>query len=241
MQSTSAIPPVQRHPTVQSGIAARVSQIVLGFVVIGGILFLASGRLAWIWAWAYLGISFVSVLINGAIMLRRSPETIAERGRPGEMQDWDRIVSGLWTAAQYLALPLMAGLDLRFGWTPPLHAGWHWAGVFVYIAGLAFSSWAMIANTFFSTVVRIQRERGQTVCRSGPYRYVRHPGYAGFMLSSLGIPILLGSWWTLIPGIIAMTLMVIRTVREDQLLQAELPGYREYTRDVRYRLMPGVW
>lgn len=241
MKTTSAIPPAQRRHTIAAGIAARVGQIALGFVVIGAVLFLASGRFAWIWAWVYLGISFVSVLINGAIMLRRSPETIAERGQPGEMQNWDKIVSGLWAAAQYLALPLVAGLDLRFGWTPPLNAGWHWAGALVFTVGLILSSWAMIVNTFFSTAVRIQHERGQSVCRSGPYRYVRHPGYAGFMLSSLGIPILLGSWWTLIPGIVAITLMVIRTVFEDQVLQAELPGYQEYAREVRYRLIPGIW
>jgi protein-S-isoprenylcysteine O-methyltransferase Ste14 len=99
----------------------------------------------------------------------------------------------------------------------------------------------MIANAYFSTAVRIQSDRGQTVCRSGRYRFVRHPGYVGFTLQSLGTPLLLGSLWALIPGLMAAVLMVVRTSFEDPMLQAELPGYREYTQQVRYRLVPGVW
>jgi protein-S-isoprenylcysteine O-methyltransferase Ste14 len=241
MKTTSAIPPAEKHPNVAAGIATRAGQIAIGFGVVTAVLFLTAGRPDWTWAWVFLGISLVSVLINGALMLRRSPETIAERGQPGETQAWDRAVGGLWAAAQYVALPLVAGLDVRFGWTPALSAMWHWAGVFVFTVGLALSSWAMIANAYFSTAVRIQRDRGQTVCRTGPYRYVRHPGYIGFLLQSLGIPVLLGSWWALLPGITAMTLMIIRTMFEDRLLHAELAGYQDYARDVRYRLVPGIW
>jgi protein-S-isoprenylcysteine O-methyltransferase Ste14 len=89
--------------------------------------------------------------------------------------------------------------------------------------------------------VRIQSDRGQAVCRSGPYRFVRHPGYVGFILQSLGTPLLLGSKWALLPGLITVALMVIRTALEDRFLQGELPGYREYVGQVRYRLVPGVW
>lgn len=241
MKTTSALPPVKQQTPVAAGIAARVGQIATGFVLIAAILFLAAGRLTWTWAWVYLGIALVSVLITGVIMLWRSPETIAERGRPGELEAWDKRVSSMWAAAQYLALPLVAGLDARFGWSPDLSAGWHWAGALVVALGLVLSSWAMIANAFFSTAVRIQRERGQTVCRSGPYRAVRHPGYAGFILGSLGLPLLLGSWWALIPGSVAVICMLIRTVYEDRMLQAELPGYQVYARAVRFRLVPGLW
>lgn len=241
MHTTPALPPAEHHARVSAGVAARAGQIAFSLALIAAILFLAAGRVDWIWAWGYLAISLVSVLINGAIMLRRSPETIAERGQPGAMQGWDKVVSGLWAAAQYLALPLVAGLDLRFGWTHALSDGWHWAGVIAYSAGLALGGWAMIVNAFFSTAVRIQRERDQTVCRSGPYRYVRHPGYVGFILSTIGLPILLGSWWALIPGFIAVALMITRTVLEDRFLRAELAGYQEYTHEVRYRLIPGIW
>jgi len=109
------------------------------------------------------------------------------------------------------------------------------------VVGLGLTSWAMIANAYFSTAVRIQSERGHTVCSRGPYRFVRHPGYVGFILQSLSAPFLLGSIWALIPGILAAVLMVIRTALEDRTLQAELPGYPEYVQNVRYRLVPGIW
>lgn len=99
----------------------------------------------------------------------------------------------------------------------------------------------MITNAYFSTAARIQSDRGQTVCRDGPYRLVRHPGYAGTVLQSLGVGVLLGSVWALLPGIVAAGLMLPRTSLEDRMLQAELPGYAEYVREVRYRLVPGIW
>lgn len=99
----------------------------------------------------------------------------------------------------------------------------------------------MTANTYFSTAVRIQSDRGQTVCSTGPYRFVRHPGYVGFVLQSISVPFLLGSLWALIPGIVATVLMIIRTSLEDRTLQAELPGYQDYVHKVRYRLVPGIW
>jgi protein-S-isoprenylcysteine O-methyltransferase Ste14 len=241
MNTESEMPTTENRPSVAAGIAARVGTIAIFIVVQAVILFLTAGRLTWTWAWVYLGMCLVTICINGVILLRTSPETIAERGQPQETQDWDKIVSGLWALFLYLALPLVAGLDVRSGWTRELSTAWNVAGAVVLAAGLGLSSWAMIANTYFSTAVRIQSDRGQTVCRSGPYRFVRHPGYVGSFFQSLGTALLLGSLWALIPGLAAAALMVIRTILEDRLLQAELPGYREYAQQVRYRLVPGVW
>jgi protein-S-isoprenylcysteine O-methyltransferase Ste14 len=241
MNTESEMPTTENRPSVAAGIAARVGTIAIFIVVQAVILFLTAGRLTWTWAWVYLGMCLVTICINGVILLRTSPETIAERGQPQETQDWDKIVSGLWALFLYLALPLVAGLDVRSGWTRELSTAWNVAGAVVLAAGLGLSSWAMIANTYFSTAVRIQSDRGQTVCRSGPYRFVRHPGYVGSFFQSLGTALLLGSLWALIPGLAAAALMVIWTILEDRLLQAELPGYREYAQQVRYRLVPGVW
>jgi protein-S-isoprenylcysteine O-methyltransferase Ste14 len=241
MNSKSEMPTTEKRPSVAAGIAARVGTVAFFVVLQAVILFLAAGRLTWTWAWVYLGIALVSMAINGTFLLRTSPETIAERGRPQATQGWDKVVGGLWALVLYLLLPLVAGLDMRFGWTPALSAAWNVAGAVVLAAGLELGGWAMIANAYFSTAVRIQSDRGQTVCNSGPYRFVRHPGYVGFILQSLGTPLLLGSLWALVPGLVAVLLMVIRTAFEDRFLQVELPGYREYSRQVRYRLLPGVW
>jgi protein-S-isoprenylcysteine O-methyltransferase Ste14 len=241
MNTTSEIPPTENRPNIAAGIVMRFAQIAIVFAFQAAILFLAAGRLNWTWAWVFLGISLVSVLINGAILLHTSPETIAERGRPKETKNWDKIVAGLYGLSLFLVLPLVAGLDTRFGWTGQLDNTWHITGAAVLAVGLGLAGWAMIANTFFSTAVRIQTDRGQTVCRTGPYRFVRHPGYVGFILQCLATPILLGSEWALIPGITAATILIIRTSLEDRTLQAELIGYRDYAQEVRYRLVPGVW
>ena len=241
MKSQPVSHSVTCRPSIIKGILIRVGEILSGFMVMGATLFMAAGRVNWAWGWIMLGIYLASVGVNGIFMLRRSPETIAERGQPGEMKSWDRLIGGLWGAAQYMLVPLIAGLDVRFAWSGEIGLEWQVAGSAVFAGGLGLFGWAMITNVYFSTVVRIQSDRGHTVCRSGPYRFVRHPGYAGAILQSLGIPFLLGTFWALIPGLIAAALMVIRTALEDRLLQAELPGYLDFVRDVRYRLMPGVW
>jgi protein-S-isoprenylcysteine O-methyltransferase Ste14 len=205
------------------------------------LLFMSAGRLDWTWAWVFLSISFVSVLINGTILLRTSPETIAERGRAKETRSWDKIISALYALAFFLVLPLVAGFDVRYGWTGEMQVAWQIAGAVLLAAGLGLGGWAMIVNAFFSTAVRIQADRGQTVCHSGPYRFVRHPGYVGFILQSIATSLLLGSVWGLIPAFTVAALLVVRTALEDRMLRSELPGYAEYVREVRYRLVPGVW
>jgi protein-S-isoprenylcysteine O-methyltransferase Ste14 len=241
MNNTSQIPPTEDRPNVAKGILIRFGTIAIFLVLQAVILFLAAGRLNWTWAWVFLGICLVSVSINGTIMLRTCPETIAERGRPKETKGWDKVVAALYSLAQFLVLPLVAGLDVRFGWTRELSAAWNIAGAVVLAVGLGLGGWAMIANAYFSTAVRIQSDRGQTVCRTGPYRFVRHPGYVGFILQSLSVSFLLGSLWALIPGLTAAALLIIRTSLEDRMLQAELPGYRDFVQEVRYRLVPGIW
>ena len=231
----------QRQPALAEGIFRRLRQITVVFTFQAVVLFLAAGRMEWPWAWVFLLICIVSVSINAIIMLRTSPQTIAERGAARETKGWDKIVGGLWSVSVFLAVPLVAGLDARSGWTQGLSAACNIASAVALASGLGFAGWAMISNAFFSTAVRIQRDRGQTVCRSGPYRYVRHPGYAGFILQSLATPFLLGSVWALIPGLVAAALMVARTSFEDRMLQNELDGYLEFALEVRYRLIPGCW
>ena len=227
--------------SLAAGITSRAEQILIMFIIMGLELFLGSGKLTWTWAWVFIGIGLLSLSINAVFMLRTSPETVAERGRPKEVKDWDKLVGGAWLLGQYFLLPLVAALDIRFGWTRELATLWHVLGAMVYGLSLGLTGWAMITNTYFSTAVRIQADRGQQVCTTGPYHYVRHPGYVGFFFQALSVPILLGSIWALLFAIPAGVLMVIRTAIEDRMLQEELAGYKEYAREVKYRLLPGVW
>jgi protein-S-isoprenylcysteine O-methyltransferase Ste14 len=234
-------PSSEKQDNLTAGIAARATQILIMFLIMGLELFLGAGTLNWKWAWVYLLISLVSVTINAVFMLRTSPETVAERGKPKEMKTWDKWIGGAIMISQYILVLIIAALDFRFGWTGEIAIIWHIFGAVVYALSLGLTGWAMITNAYFSTAVRIQSDRGQQVCRTGPYHYVRHPGYVGFFLQALSVPMLLGSLWALLFAIPAGVLLVIRTVKEDRMLQDELPGYKEYTHEVKYRLLPGVW
>jgi protein-S-isoprenylcysteine O-methyltransferase Ste14 len=241
MNSNSGTPQGSDSNRVKAGILARFRQVAIVFAVQALVLFLSANRLAWLWAWVFLGVCVVSLLVNASFMLRSCPETIAERGRAGETRNWDKIISGILSVCLFLIVPLISGLDVRFGWTSWLDPAFNIAGAVVLGLGLGLGGWAMISNAYFSTAVRIQSDRGHTVCRSGPYQFVRHPGYVGFILQSLATPVLLGSLWALIPGVVAAALLVVRTWFEDRMLQAELSGYEEFAREVRYRLIPGIW
>jgi protein-S-isoprenylcysteine O-methyltransferase Ste14 len=132
-------------------------------------------------------------------------------------------------------------LDFRFEWSPPLPLAVHVVSLAVILLGYAFSTWAMIANRFFSGTVRIQTERGHTTVTDGPYRIVRHPGYAGAVIAYLVTPFALGTLWALVPTGLTVILYVVRTALEDRTLQEELPGYAEYAKKTRFRLVPGIW
>jgi protein-S-isoprenylcysteine O-methyltransferase Ste14 len=189
----------------------------------------------------YLGVYAAGVSVNSFILVRKNPELVAERGQPKEnAKTWDKTISGLVGIASLGAL-VAAGLDVRFGWTPEVGPALHLVGTLTLVLGYALFSWAMISNAYFSTLVRIQDDRGHAVASSGPYQYVRHPGYDGWVILSLATPLMLGSLWALIPGAVSALLMVVRAALEDRTLLAELAGYKEYAARVRYRLLPGVW
>jgi protein-S-isoprenylcysteine O-methyltransferase Ste14 len=226
---------------VKAGIVKRAVQVLLTTAFQGAILFLSAGRLDWAWGWVYIGVYLVGIVINLIVLLRTSPETIAIRAESREMKDWDKLVGGLWAVLYFIVVLAVAGLDERFGWTGQMALALQLAGTVAFVLGGALFSWAMITNAHFSTVVRIDEDRGHTVCTTGPYRFVRHPGYVGAVVQSLAAPLLLGSLWALIPGGLAALLIIVRTGLEDRMLLEELDGYVAYSQQVRYRLLPGVW
>ena len=157
------------------------------------------------------------------------------------MKSWDKVLAPLMAVSLSFLLIIVAGLDHHFGWSPVFPIWLNILGFILIVPGYTFAGWALAENRFFSTMVRIQADRGHMVCDSGPYRIVRHPGYAGNILALPGMVLAFGSVWTIIPAIVALIIAVIRTALEDKTLQEELPGYRDYVRRVRYRLIPGVF
>jgi protein-S-isoprenylcysteine O-methyltransferase Ste14 len=207
-------------------------------------LLLIGGDLLWGMAWAYIAITLAGVIGSRLLALKKTPELLAERSRFTEAEGtpaWDRILMLLVGLVGPFVMIVVAGLDHRFDWGPMVNPIWQ----VVFLAIVALSNlvavWAMLANAYFSAVVRIQRERGQTVVSSGPYAAVRHPAYASGVISSLATPLALDAVWALVPALIIIIALVIRTALEDQMLQRELPGYAEYAARVKYRLLPGIW
>lgn len=200
---------------------------------------------AWDWweAWAYAVINILGFFASRILAARRNPDIIAERARSMEMQDakpWDKILSPALAFGSLITL-IVAGADKGFGWTTPFTLNVKLAALLVVILGYAFGSWALVENKFFSGVVRIQKDRGHHVVSTGPYRLVRHPGYAGALWTYLAMPVLFDSLWAFIPSLLLFGVLVLRTSLEDRTLQAELPGYAEYAQRTRYRLFPGIW
>jgi len=218
--------------------------LVVVYLSIPLVLLVCGGDFGWWQAWVY-SLLIVAASIGGRIWAeRRHPGLLAERQNIEKIQSakaWDKVLAPLMAISLFFPLVIVAGLDHRYRWTP-LFPIWLIVLGFILISlGYAFAAWALVENRFFSSTVRIQTDRGHVVCDSGPYRIVRHPGYAGNVLPLLGIVLALGSVWTLIPAAVALIIAVIRTTLEDRTLQDELPGYRDYARRVRYRLFPGIY
>jgi protein-S-isoprenylcysteine O-methyltransferase Ste14 len=204
-------------------------------------MFLAAGRLDYWQGWVFTGIILTHVFM-AALIFSDTPDLAKERLNPGPgIKWWDKIFWAFF-ATFSLAIFVVAPLDAgRFGWTSPLPVIVYVLAYPLYLLSLAIGIWAMRTNRFFSSVVRIQKDRGQVVIDSGPYQWVRHPGYVGGLLMYPSLPLMLGSIIGLIPAILCMILLIIRTYLEDNTLQNELSGYTEYTNKVKYRLLPGIW
>ena len=222
-------------------IKAWLRVIIAALVLVGG-SFLIAGRWDLPLVWAFIGV-FVGFLILAWIFIfRRKPDLVQERQKSGpEAKDWDRRLLRVY-GWLLLATWIFALLDVgRLHWSDTVPLGLQIGGLLVATGALALTGWALAENAFFSEVVRIQRDRGHRVITTGPYRYVRHPGYLGNVLTFPSVALALGSWGAVVLSLGLVALFVLRTALEDRTLQAELEGYAEYTTRVRYRLVPGIW
>ena len=242
MNSNTSVEQPNEESDVKSGVTRWLIREILGSLITAAILFGTAGRLDWVMGWVVVGVYLVWTAATALTVIPTNPEMLLERTRPKEgTKKWDVVLIGIVGVAE-IAKYVVAGLDQRWGWSPQMPLALQLAGVVVAV--LAYDVilvWAMATNAFFAQTVRIQEERGHTVATGGPYRYVRHPGYVGSILSQIATPLILGSVWAFIPAGLAALLFVVRTALEDKTLLEELDGYKEYAGRVRYRLLPGIW
>lgn len=220
-----------------------ILQLLVVLVLLPLLPLLITGRWRWWEAWLYAAIFFFGFIFSRGLAARKHPDLLQERAQSGQHTDtksWDQLLSRLMGFGAGM-VPLAVGLEHRFSGAASYSAAVEAAGLVLILAGYALGTWAMVANRYFSGTVRIQHDRGHRVVTHGPYSYVRHPGYAGALLSYAGTPLLLdGRWAFLAVGVLAVVL-VLRTTLEDRALQEELEGYRDYAQHVPSRLIPGIW
>jgi protein-S-isoprenylcysteine O-methyltransferase Ste14 len=233
MTSTADPKPMSRTTAMLYAIGLPLALVAL--------VFLPAGRIDWAPGWIFVAVLVAAFGFSALLLARVNPVIYRARSRfqPGT-EKWDLILLAVMLPAMVVEIPI-ATLDAgRMGWSDvPL-----WVvltGYVLLIGGIAVTSWAQAVNPFFEPGVRIQKERTQRVITSGPYRVVRHPGYTAAIAMFVGIPLALASWWALLPAVLAIALLVVRTSWEDRLLQARLPGYTDYARRTPYRLLPGFW
>ena len=231
---------VEATPTQNAAVLRSLLSLAITIVVMGAMLFVPAGTFDWPLAWWFIAAFVVCVAIAIVIIWRFNPELFVARSRiqPGT-KSGDYVFLTL-VLGGFAVMPIVAGLDFRFGWSPM--PDWVvWLGYALFVLSFAGQTWPQAVNRHFEPGVRIQSDRGQTVIDTGPYAIVRHPGYTSGSLLALSVPLCLGSWWALLPALVVVAGLAVRTPFEERTLRAELPGYTEYTQRVKWRWVPGVW
>jgi protein-S-isoprenylcysteine O-methyltransferase Ste14 len=235
---------MEREKSTFGFILERVRQNILSLAALGVAFFILAGRID-IWGfWIYIGVVILYQVISLSIIVPRYPaySALAEarKVRHSDVKAWDNVLVMVMTISTLL-MDGLAALDLGRFQLGVLSIAWAIPGVVLYAIGSMLNQWAMLHNPHFERGVRIQEERDHRVMVSGPYQIVRHPGYLGSVLFFIAFPLIVGSAVSWIGSTIGMIGMSVRTYLEDRTLRKELAGYEEYTRHVKYRLIPYVW
>jgi len=221
-------------------LAAYLAYVLVYFAIMGAILFVSAGRADLPLFWAYLVVMAIPALAATVVTYRNNPEQLRQQTRPATGGE-DRLTVPLFVVS-FLAHWVIAGLDVgRFHWSSSVPVALQVIGLIGFGCGFGLVAWSTLVNQFYVGVVRIQDERGQQVITGGPYRFVRHPGYIGWILFYLCSGLALGSWLSILPAALPALATIRRTIIEDRMLHTSLSGYPEYAQRVRYRLIPGVW
>lgn len=228
------------EPSAMSPCKAVAYAIGLPLSLIG-LIFLPAGNIAWLPGWIFIAVLILGFGSSALVLARVNPIIYRARSRfQAGTKSWDKALLAVILPAMVLVLPVAAFDAGRFHWSGiPFWV--MMTGYVALLAGIGITAWAQSVNPFFEPGVRIQAERHQRVIDSGPYRWVRHPGYVAALMLFFGMALALGSLWAFIPAALAGAVLVLRTLWEDQLLKRELPGYDGYSRQVRWRLLPGIW
>lgn len=226
----------------------NILRAIIGFTLylffVPALLFISAGTVNWPMAWVYVILLLASTLGSRLLVLMKYPDLLRERAsftKAEGTKPWDRILVAIVGLYGPMAVMIVAGLNHRFGWSPVIPTIGQYLAVLVIIGGYGMAVWAMAVNRYFSAVARIQHDRGQVVVTTGPYRIVRHPSYAGAIIASLALPIMLNAIWTMVPVLAIVVALIIRTKLEDRMLIEELDGYQSYVATTPYRLVPGIW
>jgi protein-S-isoprenylcysteine O-methyltransferase Ste14 len=242
LKSKSIEEPQPNEINLIRGVKRWVLTSLIAIILLAASLFLSAGTLFWWQAWIYLFTAAAILALDYIVLVPISPDLLGERSRYQKgAKAWDQLLSRLMATIGPVSILIVSGLDYRNSWSDDVPA---WLIVlsmeFVLLGGL-LALWAMAANRFFVGMVRIQDERGHLVVKSGPYGYIRHPGYLGSLFYILFTSLALASYWALVPAVMTLGVILLRTYLEDNTLKDELLGYQEYTTEVHYRLVPGIW
>lgn len=212
-------------------------KFVVGLILVGALLFLPAGSIGYMNAWLFIGLLFGPMLILGVVLLIKAPNLLEKRLSAKEKEKSQRGVVAL-SGLLFVVGFVVAGLDFRFEWSyVPL-----WAVItaaVILVASYGLYAEVMRENAYLSRTVEIQKD--QTVVDTGLYSIVRHPMYAVTIWLFLSIPIVLGSWWSLVCFVPYIAVIVARIRNEEQVLEAGLEGYAEHKKRVKYRILPFVW
>lgn len=231
-----------KHLAANQAALRMLAGFLATLLLSAALIFGGAGRLYWGLGWVFLGAWIMPKLVLLVLLRWRDPDLLVERAsRHKNTQGYDRIILPIYFVFAFSTF-LLAGLDGgRSRWSGDVPDIWIVLAYILYLAGNGLAGWAMASNPFFSSESRLQMDRAQKVAHSGPYCFIRHPAYSASVLLWLTTGPMLASWWAVVPGFLAGLTMVVRTVYEDGMLKAGLPGYAAYARQVRYRLLPGVW
>jgi len=217
-----------------------VTLIIQRFIGLACFL-LAAGTLLNLQGWIYFFLYFMISVVSLAVMLKSHAETLSERGKKHDnTKGWDKILLPIFVLLTFYGIYVIAGIGVRLSWNR-LSMEWFYVGIALYLVSCIFNIWPVMENKHFESTSRIQNDRVQSVITTGPYRIVRHPGYTGIVIWSIAIAFMFGTLAVGIASAFIIIIICIRTYLEDTMLKNELTGYTEYTKIVKYRLLPFIW